>query len=610
MTRAINSSGIYISKVRISNFRSIKNISMKIGSFNVLIGENNAGKTSFLEALFAAIGVQKILVTTEDIFLKKGEKKVPNNRNTTIDILLQPVNEKNEVVDKFPVGSFWLKHFGNAISLDLDDNEFIALRTEFIFDVSRGEYIPQRKYLMEWKKDGEDWVNSKIKIGCDPITQEKLDPIALYYIDSKRDIEDEIKNLGSFWHRMVCDLGIGTDEIEQLEKDLDILNNKITQNSPMLNYIQENLNSLHKIITCEKESVCITPLIKNIRNIDKDVNINFSTVNSETFPIKKHGAGTRSLASLLIFNAYINWRMKRLENGNVHPMLALEEPEVNLHPQAQRALFDELYKLPGQIFVSTHSPYVSSQGNVEDFCHFYKENGETQVTKINTSSLEGEDIRKIKRMVLNTRGDILFARAVVFFEGETEEQSLPVFAEKYWDKHPNSLGVTFISVDGCGKYLPFLRLVDGFKIPWFIFSDAEEEAVKAIEKALEGINIVDYKQCNNVIMLPNGFDLEAYIVSERYEDAISKMLDEYNERENYIDYYISTMNGQKLKGGRVRDYTSAGGRERAVIDILRGEKTIYGSLIADYITNLDNPQRRFPPKIRDLLNKISSYLSI
>ena len=60
--------------------------------------------------------------------------------------------------------------------------------------------------------------------------------------------------------------------------------------------------------------------------------------------------------------------------------------------------------------------------------------------------LTDEDLRKIDRQVMNTRGDMLFARTLVFFEGETEEQALPDFAEKFWSKHPNDLGYSFIGV--------------------------------------------------------------------------------------------------------------------------------------------------------------------
>jgi putative ATP-dependent endonuclease of OLD family len=39
------------------------------------------------------------------------------------------------------------------------------------------------------------------------------------------------------------------------------------------------------------------------------------------------------------------------------PVLALEEPETHLHPQAARTLFGHVAQLKGQKIVSTHSPY-------------------------------------------------------------------------------------------------------------------------------------------------------------------------------------------------------------------------------------------------------------
>ncbi len=90
--------------------------------------------------------------------------------------------------------------------------------------------------------------------------------------------------------------------------------------------------------------------------------------------------------------------------------------------------------------------------------------------------LTEEDLRKIDRQVMNTRGDMLFARALVFFEGETEEQALPDFAEKRWKKHPNDLGFSFVGVGGTGNSagLPAI-MAESLKIPWFIFSDGEAD---------------------------------------------------------------------------------------------------------------------------------------
>ena len=42
-------------EVRIENYRNLKNIRMPIGDTTVLIGENNSGKTAFLDAIRTAL---------------------------------------------------------------------------------------------------------------------------------------------------------------------------------------------------------------------------------------------------------------------------------------------------------------------------------------------------------------------------------------------------------------------------------------------------------------------------------------------------------------------------------------------------------------------------
>jgi putative ATP-dependent endonuclease of OLD family len=48
-------SEIAVTEVRVSNFRSLANIEVRLSDLTVLIGANNAGKTSFLDALFSEV---------------------------------------------------------------------------------------------------------------------------------------------------------------------------------------------------------------------------------------------------------------------------------------------------------------------------------------------------------------------------------------------------------------------------------------------------------------------------------------------------------------------------------------------------------------------------
>eukprot|EP00952_Eustigmatos_sp_NYUAD-ZCMA_P010163 41837-Eustigmatos_ZCMA.PRE.1 len=69
--------------------------------------------------------------------------------------------------------------------------------------------------------------------------------------------------------------------------------------------------------------------------------------------------------------------------------------------------------------------------------------------------LSPDDIRKLERTVIASRGDLLFARAVILFEGETEEQAFPLWAQAYWGASAHELGFSFVGVGGT-DYFPFL----------------------------------------------------------------------------------------------------------------------------------------------------------
>lgn len=604
-------SGIQIVEVRVRNFRSLNWVDVTLDPLTVLIGENNAGKTSFLDAMFAAIGAGRRVITAEDVYLSPKETKVPKDRAITVDILIRPTDDSGAIIDSFPTGSYWLELWGNAVSQDTDDNDFVAIRTQLKWDATRGEYVTDRRFLSDWQIDPKDWEKSRIKEKAGAVSASHIEPLALYYLDAKRDIQEELQGRSSSWSKMVSDPGLTDDQIEKLEGSLTDLNNDIVANSAVLAHVQGHLNEIYRTVAGDHGAASITPVPRHLRDLTKGMDVSFSTHGAQAFPIARHGMGTRSLGAIMTFRAYTTWRQQNAKSDVIHPMLALEEPEAHLHPQAQRALFRQIELIPGQRIVSTHSPYIAAQADISAFRYFRKNGAETTVARLDTTDLTVEDIRKIDRMVMNTRGDVLYARAVVLFEGETEEQALPLFAESFWGRYPNDLGITLVGVDGAGNYLPFLRLFESFGIPWYILSDGEPAALKSVRAALEQVGILDYSVDPRVAALPEGMNFESYLVSENYEDAICAMLDKYHGEENYLDNnFIPNMHGKKGKGGIPRDYRSAGGREKALVDALSAGKAQYGVPIAKAITVLTDEKRRIPPTICTLLEQISKDLNL
>ena len=95
-------SGIKITDVRISNFRALKNVEVALDELTVLIGANNAGKTSFLDGLYAAIGAGRKPLGQDDVRLETGEALPPKERVVTMDIKIRPTYEDGSLVDAFP----------------------------------------------------------------------------------------------------------------------------------------------------------------------------------------------------------------------------------------------------------------------------------------------------------------------------------------------------------------------------------------------------------------------------------------------------------------------------------------------------------------------------
>lgn len=599
-------SGIQVVEIRVRNFRSLREINLRLDRVTVLIGTNNSGKTAFLEAMLAALGPTRRFLTEDDVFLASTEKKVPSDRTIVVDVLIRPTDKSGKQIDSFPVGSSWTELWGTGIAQDRNDHDFMAFRTEFKRQ-DTGEYTSEKRFMAEWPDDPKDW--NKAKITNNRVMGTQIEPITLYFIDAKRDIEEDLRKQGSFWRRLTADLGLTAKEVETFEAALNDINQQIIKKSEVLRHVKVNLEELYQMVSSGAAGVEVTPVASHLRDLGKAIDVTFATKDAQSFPLARHGMGTRSLASLLVFRAYVDWRCKRSKTKAIHPLLGLEEPEAHLHPHAQRALFQQIESIPGQLVISSHSPYFSGQAQIGSLRHFGKTGPATEVSALDIGAVDKDDIAKINRAVINTRGDVLYAHALIIFEGDTEELALPYFAERYWGRSVSQLGLSFVGVGGFGKYLPFLRMAESFCIPWFVLSDGETDALKGLTKAVAEIGVKDVSKDKRIVILPGGLNFEGYILHEGYADAVETMFTKV-ESVTFVDDEMKRLHGQAKSKTLVRDYKSAGGRNRALMDFLELGKTRYGRTLAEEICALSDPKRHFPSMIKKLFESVSDTLNL
>jgi len=594
--------------IRLADFRSLTNIEVELDSLTVLVGANNSGKTSLLDAFQFAIGANRRVLGKEDIRLGQDESDVPKDRKAIVDILVRPVDADGKIVETFPEGSFWTGLWGTGIAQDDQQNDMVGMRSVLEWSEVHGDYRTTRKFLKEWKPF-VDWQSAE---DGETVSAVQIEPIALHYIDAKRDLEDDLRTRGSFWRRLTDDLGLSEEDIKKLESALTEINQTLVNKSGILQHLRENLAQLQKVIAFEKAGIDIAPVPRHLRDLSRGVDVSLNSGGASAFPLARHGMGTRSLASLLVFRAFASWRQERAEEGGdeVHTLLAVEEPESHLHPQAQKALFAQIRDIPGQRIVSTHSPYFVAQSRLEDLRLLAKTRSDTSVTKLDLTKLTADERRKLEREVMASRGDLLFSRALILFEGETEEQALPIYAESYWGATAHEKGFSFV---GCGgaNYFPFIWLAENFRMRWYLLSDGEEKTITRVNSQLRRVGLDTVDKLPNVSIVDGKVDYEGHLIASGYIDAIEKAFEEALGKGEF-DKYIAELDGKpgrKIDGKETtRDYKDAEGRKRAARDLLDERKTRLATPVATAIVALPDRGRRIPPAIRKLFDRIAKDL--
>lgn len=432
----------------------------------------------------------------------------------------------------------------------------------------------------------------------------------MYFIDAQRDILEDSKQRTSFFGKLVSNLDYG-ENLQEIKGQIETLNKSAIGNSSVLKHLKEELKKLNQTTQTKGEGVSLNPFPKKISDLHKGMKVYFQDNNSDAFSMENHGMGTRSWASIITAGAFSSWQVKqidaKIEKGEdtdlLFPIFALEEPEAHLHPNAQRTLYKQLKDFKGQKIISTHSPYIAGQAELEELRHFYKENDNCIVSEIDLTILDSKEIIRIQENIQSSNGEVLFSNAVVMSEGKTESILLPIFAQAYFTTAPFILGIEFIAT---GKHYPLLTLLRFLKVKWFIFSDYDKPDVKNVLNHVLLKNQVNERV--NVIKLNDEItqkDIEEYLYDEGYElelkEAIKKLKTPEYQNEQHrlakqkeLEYFYEQVN----------QYS-----KDAVLTEIRNWKVQAARIYVLEILKRED-ETNIPSKVRELFDIIAAQLNL
>ena len=595
-------SHILLERVRVKNFRALKSVETALTPLSLLTGANNAGKTTFLRALNAVLGVSRSMLNKDDLFIDQAGR-CPESK-IIIDLKFIAVDEKGERIGEFDPK--WTSVFASENIGSENQLEFFAVQTSFSF---RGEDVPEAEYSLIRNWEGEILGPA----GDFKRIQQLRDNIRMYYIDAQRDIEEDVRLRTSYFGKMASRM---EDEYSQEDRTLlsaliSQINSAAIEKSPALKHLKATLAKLNHTTQTRGTGVDLTPFSRNIRDLHKGMRVDFQDHGSERFGMEYHGMGTRSWASILTAGAYIEWELeqikKKIEEGVetnlLFPIIALEEPEAHLHPNAQRTLYGQMKGFFGQKIISTHSPYIAGQAELEELRHFYKEGDTVSVDQININQLNISDLDLIRNIITDSKGEVLFSKIVVMGEGPTEEILLSVLGSAYFGKSNFELGINFL---GVGDNYSILHVLKFLKIKWFIFSDYDTPEVKSKLQAL--MRTYDIQE-DCIIRLNNENTtkpLEEYLYDEGYEIELKLALKKVKEPK----YYNEQHRIKKKEAVEIENLRIDGLSKEEFLKELKSWKVKAAKIYSQQILLRKNPDEKFPAKVRELFEKIQRSIEV
>ncbi len=171
-------------------------------------------------------------------------------------------------------------------------------------------------------------------------------------------------------------------------------------------------------------------------------------------PFYRQGTGTINMLVLAM--------LSQIAEDKQNVIFAMEEPETAIPPYAQKRIIHEVRKLASQTLFTSHSPYVLEEFSLPETLILSRDGSGS----LKQSSVTLPDSVKLKRYRQQFRTRFcegLLARRILIAEGATEASAFPVACRRLAELNPavyaslESLGVCVVDAGGEGTALPQAR---------------------------------------------------------------------------------------------------------------------------------------------------------
>jgi len=529
-----------IDRIRAQNFRSYRDSELiEVDEKLVLVGENNAGKSNILRAIKLALDISP---TSPHKLRDFHSENTEENIEITI-CFTDLTEEEQDIFEEYTSeGVLWLKTV-----YPFDEEKGVPANKQFVvrkrvpeveefrkLDDKSADELKEIYESYEEKLEShqiEDWSGNRFGKEIRPTiqsylksdeaewdTEEVTDPQGIkkklrenlpefQYFESDRNIAEETKtSTTALLGRLLKDVidSIPEEDKEGLQKALTDVNKQLNDDEKF-----EEIKDLEREIRTKLDQhVPINELNLKIsvpKLEDILTNVEVSVDDGVDTDIRNMGSGLHTSFILACL-----WQLSEQNQDDQNVIFGLEEPENDLHPHAQRQLYDTLDDLAQQdyqVFMSTHSAFLVSAEDLFDTLRIENKNNESKVHAVDKSRFEEEDIESIRSKITPDNNEIFFSRAVLLCEGESEWETIPILNSMLHETEEevyafDRLGISLIEVNGKTGFKNFLKVANMFDIPSIVMIDNDRDVDAGHEKLVSILR----ERADELVELPD--DLE------------------------------------------------------------------------------------------------------